>query len=385
MDEVMARPGFPDILKPYFQKTEALTVSNLPTAKDLVQAIPGFPQSMPSLRSLEVKSSWTQISRQRDPDRSIDPFESLSPSLRHLSLLYTPLYPSILDLRNLVEFTFFDPFSGPVALDHFLTMLEENCSLTNMVLYIGLLEPTPNGLRRRAPISNQLEYLSVSCGNPEGIRGLISHILLKPGAGLQIQSFSVQGGLNDILSDIPATHFPNLRSPTHMLSYDTSIQSSGPNGSLCFRHPSRLEVPLLELPLLSFGSIRELLLQGSPCNRTLDPSIFPTLQTLAIEGNGSPQCTLSALFSSPGSSPLLETLVFLDCVLSEVFTESLVRFVSKRKDAASAGLGRVVIVHKNQEAPSAKSIFSLESHATVVIGPSEELPEDLDWSQEDDD
>ena len=150
--EARAKPGFSDILKLYIQNTEVLTLSHPSSAEDLMQTVPGFPRSMPNLRSLAVLSLWAP-EPQWDP--SVDPFESLSSSLRSLSLNCIPLYPSFLNLRNLVEFDFSNPGSD-LTLDAILTLLEENRSLRSLVLYIETLNPTPNFLRRWAPITNRL-------------------------------------------------------------------------------------------------------------------------------------------------------------------------------------------------------------------------------------
>lgn len=376
--EARAKPGFSDILKLYIQNTEVLTLSYPSSAEDLVQTVPGFPRSMPNLRSLAVLSFWTP-EPQWDP--FVDPFESLSPSLRYLSLNCIPLYPSFLNLRNLVEFDFSNPGSD-LTLDAILTLLEENRSLRSLVLYIETLNPTPNFLRRWAPITNRLGHLSVSCANPEGIRGLISNTPLKTGADLRIVCFNGQGGLNDILSGIPTTHFPNLQSLTRMHAHKSGIRSSGQNGNFWFGHLPPSEVALRGLSLLSFASIQDLHLYGLG-NRPLDPSIFPALKTLVIDGDDSPQGTLSILFSSPELSPSLKTLALLNCNLSEIFMESLAQFASEHKNTASAGLDRVVITYRDWEPPSAESIRAVEERVSVVeVGPSVEVPDDLRWCLE---
>lgn len=242
---------------------------------------------------------------------------------------------------------------------------------------------TPNGLRRRTPISNQLEYLSITCPHAEDIRSLISNIPLNKGAYLSLVYSSRNGGLNDILSHIPATHFPNLQLPTRVHSHNSCIRSYGPNGSFWFESLSPSEMSFVGLPLLSFGRTRGLHPRGSK-NGPLNPSIFPVLETLALERNSSPQGTLSILFSSPESFPLPKTLAFLDRNLSEVFMESLARFASERKNTTSVGLGRVVIACQERESPSAESIRAVERHVSVVdVRPSPtELPDDLRWCRE---
>jgi hypothetical protein len=79
-----------------------------------------------------------------------------------------------------------------------------------------------------------------------------------------------------------------------------------------------------KLTLVSNGIVEEPM--------TLDPLHLPTLKTLVIENNPNPSDTLSLLFSSPDSSPLLSTLVLRHCRLSKNLLAELKLFLSVRED-----------------------------------------------------
>ena len=82
-------------LIPYVQNIQTLNVDGL-TANELKVILLDFPWSVPNLRSLELT---TYSMSERDP--SIDPFKSFAPMLKHLTLISTPLCPSLLGFRAL--------------------------------------------------------------------------------------------------------------------------------------------------------------------------------------------------------------------------------------------------------------------------------------------
>ena len=371
MDEVRKQRGLTDVLTPHIQNAETLEFSELITFVDLTRTLPNFPQSMPSLRLLEMSLS----SHAPNWDPTVDPFKSFPSSLRYLFLCRIPLYPSFLNLSTLVEFSLYDyGFSCP--LDTLLMVLEQNHFLKCVSLGIGFRQPALRSSQRQSPTINKLQLLSVTCEEAEDARAIISNIPLRRGADLKIISRDEGAGLDSILSDIPATHFMNLSSPTRMISEERRIRLSGPNGSFWFQGFSS-KTTFAEVPLLSFDTIRELRL-GDPSSRAFDPSVFPALESLAIERGVSVQNTLSTLLSSPTSSPALKTLAFLNCYLPKDFMEDLVRFASNRKDTMLAWLHRVVIVDSGGRFPSADSIRALGKHVPVVdVQFGTELPTDL--------
>jgi hypothetical protein len=170
-----------------------------------------------------------------------------------------------------------------------------------------------------------------------------------------------------------------------MHTRESTLRTSGPNGSFRFGYLSSEEMLLLRLPL-SFDHIRELHIRDSRRETRLCLWIFPALEALAIERDESPQESLSYLLSYPETCPSLKTLAFLNCDLSESFMERLARFAFIRKNTASVELGRVVITHHDWEPPYVESIRAVERHVPVVdVQPGEGIPEGLEWCREGDD
>ena len=191
----------------YTQNISTLRFTKFSIEK-LRQAIPGFPQSTPSLRSL-----WLGFAAEIVWDRSVDPFESLTPTLGSLELFHVPLYPSILHLRSLTEFTYrsseFDPH-----VDTLLDFLEENHSLKYVGLCVVFREDSHRRSRRRTPTRNQLRRPTIISQHAMDARALISGIGLQRGARLDIMTY-LGARLNDILSGAaPLTHISNARSST---------------------------------------------------------------------------------------------------------------------------------------------------------------------------
>ena len=364
--------AFHRVLAPYTQNIRTLRFNGLTTIEELTQMLPGFPQSTPSLRSLRLSFGARVVW-----DQSVDPFESLTPTLRRLEWVDIPLYPSVLRLKSLTVFNYIR-VGLELPLDALLDFLEENHSLKSVTLGITFRDDSLRRSRRRAPIKSQLRDLSIHClGKTMDGRALISGIGLQKGAHLQI-SCRTGAKLDDILSGVSFTHLSNLRSPTCMeyQSYARVMRLAGPNGQLSAQnvHTVSGDVPFVEFPLLSLSLIQEFrLIHRAPRDENYTPnpivfdqSFFPALQILAVNCQTSASHLLSALFSTPSSPPSLEILAFLNCDLDEVFMEELTRYASDRKGTTSAQLRRVTIINSGGVFPSVASIRKLEEHVPVV-------------------
>ena len=362
---------FSGLLAPYIQNIVAFNLSEIGSPEDIMQNFPNFPCSTPNLRSLEMSLDDDDDD---DLDISIDPFQPFPSTLRRLVLFGVPLYPTFLNLRTLTEFTLCD-YVFALPLDTLLTMLEENRGLERVELSIEFTDPDLRGSQRRAPISNQFQHLSVSFSKAEDARPVISSIPIQRGANLALKSFDSTVGLSDVLSTISATHLANLPAPTYMNVCERYIRLSGSNGSFSFSSPSSSGMTLVGLPLLSFDKIRELHFRCP--SRTFDPSLFPVLETLALEATNASK-TLSTWLSSPKASPLLKTLAFLNCILSEEFMKVLTQFACDRRNAAVTWLYRVLIVDGLGEFPSPSSILGIKDYVQVVdFRVADSLPSDL--------
>ena len=375
MCDIRGDPEFSFLITSYIQNAETLRINGLSTIEEFTQTLPNFPQLLPNLRLLYLSGC-------ADLGRSVDPFGSSFPTLTQFSLMDIPLYPSFLRLRTLTDLSlFYDKFD--LHLDTLLDFLEENPSLERAILDIEFTTPSLRSLQGRVVTANRLRSLAILSSEAMDGSALISSIALQRGAHLTISLYDYRAGQNDLLSVISMAHLPNLRSPTHM-TYNPdhrNVRLLGPNGSLSFDAFGLNPFPELPSPHLtnvrSFYFIRResrSIIYGV----VFPPSSFPALETLVVEHEATVSHLFSALFSNPSSSPSLETLAFLDCVLGEDFMEELTRFASNRKNTTSAWLRRVFIVDSKGGLPGAASIDELGKHVPDVdarIG--EKLPADL--------
>ena len=377
--------GFFDILLPHIKNAGSLSVHGFSSVEELTQVLPNFPRSTPNLRSLTLRAAYTKTER----NQSIAVFESLTSTLRYLSLNHFHLYPSFLHLRSLTELELSN-FRLNLPLDTLLNFLKENRSLETATLSIGFAEPSLRSSRLATAIENRLRCLSIRCDEALDGRALVSSIVLQRGARLEIDHRSSNATLSGILSGVPATNLSNLSSPTFMecQSYCRLIRLLGPHGVFSFKCLHGPEDPFAEFPLLplTLTTIREFRLVHRRSERALSPlkptvfqpSFFPALETLAVNCETSVSYLFSVLFSNPSSPPSLKTLAFFDCNLTEDFMEELMRFASSRKNTTSARLHRVVIVNSKGKLPGFASIDALGKHVPVVdVRMSKELPKDL--------
>ena len=201
---------------------------------------------------------------------------------------------------------------------------------------------------------------------------LISNIALQRGAALNISYYRGSAKLADFLSGVFMTHLQNLSSSILMeyrSSFPESIRLLGLDGSFSFEsHFQMLKNPFEQFPLFLLDSIRELHLECRSASIPTEPHPFPfpSLEVLVIDHSTSVLRVFSNLFPNPTSSPMLKTLSFLNCVITESFMDKLVRFTSDREDLASASPHRVVIVGYGGGLPSEASVERLRKCVSVV-------------------
>lgn len=366
-----------DLIGPYSKEIDTLRVSDLSSIEELTGVLPDFPQSSPNLRSLTLLCAYSNTKW----DQSVDPFKSLAPTLKCLSLSNIPLYPSLRNLRSLTDLTlcyhWFD-----LHVDTLLDFLEHNRSLESANLDIRFSGPSLRKSRRRTAIENHLQHLSISCWDAATARTVASSIPLQRGAHLEItfRHEDVGPALNDILSGLSVSHLSNPPSPTFM-EYQTSpreIRLTGPNGSFSYSHDRSPGSPFAELPILPLTNVQEIRLVHNNPSNMFHPTSFPALEALVIRCDTNISPLFVALFPNPSFFRSLKTLGFLDCVITEEFMEELTRFASDRKKTTSAWLHRVLITHRDGEFPSGASVRELGKHVPVVdVRFGTKVPRDL--------
>ena len=363
--EPTKNPQFHELLLSHIHSTIFLS-ANTPSTSELVRIFPDFPKSMPNLQSLSLGSNgqadWTQS----------DPFDFSAHTLKSLALRSIPFYPSLLSIRTLTKLTLID-YCFDLDLDVLLNFLEESYSLESANLSIGFLKPSLRQSQRQKPIGNRLQHLSISCNDTMDGRALISSIALRRGAALEVSYHGGDAKLADLLyNGLSTTHLPNLSSSIFMeyrISFPESIRLLGPDGSFSLGNYFRvLRNPFEEFPLFPLDSVRELHLECHLASIPTEPHSFPfpSLEVLVIDHSTSVSRVFSNLFPNPTSSPMLKTLSFLNCVITESFMDKLVRFTSDREDLASASPHRVVIVGYGGGLPSEASVERLRKCVSVV-------------------
>ena len=386
LDMSFLRPEseFRNLLTPHIQRTRTLRVEETATIKDLTNVLPNFPQSMPKLQSLDLAHTYDVVPVW---DSLAAPLGSFPNTLASLDLHDIPLYPSFLELRTLKELGLHYYRISP-ALDSILNFVEDNRSLESVALTINSTNFPSNSSQRQVEIMNRLRRLSVACWDATTARTLISNIPLRTGAHLEI-TFHDEGvglELDNVLSGIPMTHFPNLPSSTFMeyscsnaAPFTRTIRLIGPNGSFLYDHDYSLGEPFAEFSVLPLTDIQELhLAHEDSLPRSFGPSSFPALKALILKWVTGLSRLFSALLPDPSVFPSLKTLGFLGCDITEEFMGELTRFASDRKVTTSAWLHRVVIIHQDGRFPSAASIRRLERDVSVVdVRFGTNLPTDL--------
>ena len=380
---------FPRIIQPYIQNIRTLYARSdyTSTIEQVTATFPNFPQSMPMLESLEMEQE------EEEGDWSIDPFQpGFTLALKNLSLAGIPLYPSLLGIRTLSELTLHEP-QGDLCLDALLDFLEGNNSLESADLFVEFTEPPPRSPQRRVT-NNKLRRLSIQCQNVISAQALITTIPLRRGASLEIDVWNGGVTLINTLTNVFTAHLSDPPSPTSFQFtcrwYDVGVLLRGPGGEFSFSTRPHAEDPFPDLRRLPLTNIREFcLLHFEEAERDIPepllfhPSLFPSLETLAIECNPKFETdvrrVLSSLLSNPTSSSLLKTLAFLNCTLSEELMEEITKFASERKETlTSTWIYRVLIVHQDGKFPSAASIRKLKDYVRVVdVRVGSELPEGL--------
>lgn len=353
------QPWFLDLIQPHIKRAVFLEVV-LTSFKDLAAIFPHFSESVPNLHSLNIVYYLGQYQEVQIED----PFESLPP-LKHLFLSEIPLYQSFQGIKTLTRFILHS-YKGTFSLDVLLAFLERNEALNHVDLYINLLVPSSSN--RRNPISNQLQYLSLTSIDVEHIKTLIPYLPLERGGGLQIIcNDNINPKLGGILPHIRRMYSANLSSPTHIhCSLGSDIILSGPNGSFQFEGPDGSEQNFMELSLSSFEHIQQASFQlfGPALPNFL---LFPALEALVIQLDKKTPDTFFASLPSPEICPLLKKLTLRLFSYPKDIMEQLKQYASKHMEILSAKLDQIVLICWNKNYfPSPDLVGALKNYVSEV-------------------
>ena len=349
-----------DFLLPHACNIVSLDCTYHTTTEELVQTLSNFPKSMPNLQSLTLSGC------ERDADQynhAIDPLDlSTHTMLRKLSCYDLPLFPSILGLSALTELNFRD-LRIRLHVDTILEFLESNRSLERANFAVNFEEDSLCRSRRQTPVKTRLQHLFIWCNQERNVKPLISNIRLRKGGTLELMDYG-DVGLSRILSTVSTTHLPG--SSLEYQPFPRKIRLIGPDGTLLYRRIGGEH--------LSFPSLETLVVLGHDMNAC--PVGGEYTLDISIPGS-SVALPLSPVLPDPAFSPLLETLAFLDCDITEDFMDNLARLALDRKNHTSTSLRRVIIMHSKGRFPSESSVRRLREYVPVVeVSGGNELPED---------
>ena len=155
------------------------------------------------------------------------------------------------------------PFKIALHLDILLDSLEENRSLTGATIRIRFTEPSLRRSLRRAAIENRLRCLRMACCDSMDGRAPMSIIGLWKGAELEFDCcgyYAVCARVDDVLSNVSATHLSNLPSSTSMAyrAHTRRVQLRGPNGTASFSSDSNSDTPFVKFSQLPLVNVRRL-------------------------------------------------------------------------------------------------------------------------------
>ena len=303
----------------YYNQNQDMASMEISTIKQLEEAWLHLPTNI-----RELKISWK-------PKTELD--LSLPSTLTHLFLDGVTLDPFLCKVTTLTEFTCQGLFTQPV--DILLEFLENTPLLRRLVLHMKFQVSELRKSNRHSVVDlRDLQHLAIgSSGQVEDIGFIKALIQLIPIRSTNEAKLEITFDkppvpqLQTMFLSINENYFEDQKFPTTMYFLHGRrielIRESGPavimiNDSLpsqsspfTFKHIPKF-LDRAESPL-SFQSIRSLHLKMSHLEGKFDPSLFPALEELFIEGDANLSLTLSKLFSSPESFSKLRTIKFLEC------------------------------------------------------------------------
>ena len=335
-------------ITPHFHKITALSVIYSKSDSSLTTCFKEMPSSLQELTL--TLPYWYYREHKRftyEPD-------SFPTTLKCLSLTNFPLFPSFSKIRTLTRFVLKDRYFDH-SMDELLKFLAANGSLKSVSLDINFKEDNPIS-QDRPLIKNNFESLDITASTKTA-KALLSRISLQRGIHLSIRATNGFICPTSFCFGFKSNPFVQITPFNQMEVKPRVIELSGPDGSFfSFDNPPKMfpsrdfpGYPRSEFPQFSYENIQHLRIRPYTDCLVVDPSVFPSLKTLIIEHwDGKPDL-LSKLLGYPKSFPLLETVEFWYCDISDRLARDLVHFASELKNIRSKPLSSVTIVYFRSE------------------------------------
>ena len=373
---------FLQALLPHISKISHLSLTGYPSIERAVDDLPNFFASpIPNLTSLELEQTGEPAQSFPSNETPAPPLFQEVSKLKSLYLTRTPLYPSLIDVRSLVELKLVG-YTTPFPFGKFIRFLRLNPTLELVVLDTQFTE-VPGWVTPAMTVSlARLRQLTFTCAHASDAKTLISSISFPRGVSLEVISSRTQtdAELRSYLPS-PPTLIQRLLAPIAIVKCQNEpgvVQLYGNDSSLSFRCSGFLYDAYYHFSMFSTAAVREFHMKSASCRDLSWPlSRLLALETLVLVGVTSfPRCSLDFLAKEPMPCPSLKTIAFFDCDLDPSIIGELEEVVSRRKDSTVAWLHRVVIVRRVGRLPDCDLIHRLRQFVPRVdVRIDEELPD----------
>ena len=373
---------FLQALLPHTSRISHLSLTGYPSIEEVADDLPDFFASpILNLTSLELEQTGEPAESFPSNEIPAPPLFQHVSKLKSLRLTRTPLYPSLISIRSLVELELVG-YTTPFPFGKFIGFLRLNSTLELVVLDTQFVDVPAWIFPARVVSLSHLRQLSFTCAHPIDAKALISSISFPRGVSFEVSSSRTQDSV-DPRSFLPSPPTPIRRLLTPITTIKCQdrpgvTQLYGNNSYFSFRCSGFGPHAYWEFSSFSTTAVREFHVKTSSCHDLSWPlARLPALETLVlVDITSFPHRSLDFLADEPIPCPSLKTIAFLDCGLDRTMVGELEGVVSRRKDSTAAWLHRVVIVSRFGRLPDRQLIHRLRQFIPRVdVRIDEELPE----------
>ena len=380
--EIRGNETFLQALIPHVPRVSHLSLTGYSSIERVADDLPNlfaFPiVNLTSLKLEQAEEPTESLPLNKTPASPL--FRNVS-NLRSLHLTRIPLYPSLANVRSLVELKLVG-YTTPFPFGNFVEFLRSNRNLELAVLEIQFTG-VPMWIFPGGSVSlARLRQLSFTCAHAIDAKALISSISFPRGVSLEVSSSRTQGD-EDPCSFLPSspTLLRRLLAPIATIKCQDKpgvTELYGNNSYFSFRCAGFGPHAYWEFPTFSTTTVREFHVKTSSCRDLSWPlARLPALETLVLVGVTSfPNHSLDFLAEEPIPCLSLKTIAFFDCDLDRTMIGELEGVVSRRKNSTAAWLHRVVIVCRFGSFPDRQLVHRLRQFIPRVdVRMDEELPD----------